>query len=169
VVSLRALGGRRASCPLTNNPRHLLHAIAAHRYRCAQRPFRQVGIYKHDATYFAAASPEGPPPTIQTFLTENFPIIASDTLRLNIHSAYVWYGHKYLYLLAPAIDPQSHHVMDKWRQHRLTQCSAYLSARLMAGLNRLTLAVSVIGACIHLHQHACTTSCSTVCTRVRSR
>jgi hypothetical protein len=144
-------------------------AFSASRY--LQTPAQLVAQApgSHDATYFAAASPEGPPPTIQTFLTENFPIIASDTLRLNIHSAYVWYGHKYLYLLAPAIDPQSHHVMDKWRQHRLTQCSAYLSARLMAGLNRLTLAVSVIGACIHLHQHACTTSCSTVCTRVRSR
>jgi hypothetical protein len=70
-------------------------AFSASRYLQTSAQLLAQARGSRDA-YFAAANPEGPPPTIQTFLTENFPIIASDTLRLSIHSANIWYGYRYI-------------------------------------------------------------------------
>lgn len=121
-VSRKVQGGRRVSFLQANSPRYRLHANAARRYRCAHTPFQQEDIYKHQLcwshdldgvamrpTYFAQANPDGPAPTIQTFLTENFPAIAPDILCRNMHSTDIWYLP-----LATSLSSSRH---GQWRQH----------------------------------------------------
>jgi hypothetical protein len=72
-----------------------------------------------------------------------------------MHSVGILYS---IFARHPATDPQSRRVMDQWRQRLLTQCSAYLSARPMAGLSLLTpaqgLGKQVLGFNMHARHHA---------------
>lgn len=60
-----------------------------------------------DAAHFAAASPDGPAPTIATFLTENLPVMMPGILFLNIHFGNVQL--EILATLAPATHPRVRH------------------------------------------------------------
>ena len=67
------------------------------------------GRGSRDAAHFAAASPDGPAPTIATFLTENLPVIMPAILFLNINS-----GDVYSEILATLVSATYPPLISSW-------------------------------------------------------